>query len=149
MIIITPKIIDDTLAQLAFHARGRKELVVLWLARKVAGQAIVERVYVPLQVSDTSFFNIPSEGMQLLFNEIRLSRLLVAAQVHTHPKEAFHSHADDRWAVLRHVGALSLVLPYFARTTTSANFADQAKVYALSQHDEWDEIPFTQGITIQ
>lgn len=149
MIIITPKIIDDTLSQLAFHARGRKELVVLWLARKVAGQAIVERAYVPLQVSDTRFFNIPPEGMQLLFNEIRPSRLLVAAQVHTHPKDAFHSPADDRWAVLRHVGALSLVIPYFAQKTTSANFADQAKVYALSQHDEWDEIAFAQGITIQ
>ena len=77
------------------------------------------------------------------------ARLMVAAQVHTHPQEAFHSPADDHWAVLRHVGALSLVLPCFARDTTADTFVEQAKVYSLTQADEWDEIPFQRDITIR
>lgn len=149
MIIISPAIIADTLTQLALHGKGCKEIVVLWLAQKVAGQAIVQRVYVPLQESGRAFFHIPPRGMQRLFAELRPSRLMVAAQVHTHPHEAFHSAADDHWAVLRHVGALSLVLPYFARQTTADKFVEQAKVYSLTQADEWDELPFSRGITIR
>ena len=149
MITISPAIIKDTLTQLAHHGQGRKEAVVLWLAKKVAGQAVVQRVYLPLQESGPAFFHIPPRGMQLLFDELRPARLMVAAQVHTHPQEAFHSAADDHWAVLRHVGALSLVLPYFARQTTPSNFVDQTKVFSLSQQDEWDEIQFPQGISIQ
>lgn len=149
MIIISPAIIADTLVQLALHGKGRKEIVVLWLARKEVGQAVVQRVYVPLQESGRAFFHIPPRGMQRLFDELRPSRLMVAAQVHTHPQEAFHSPADDHWAVLRHVGALSLVLPCFARDTTADTFVEQAKVYSLTQADEWDEIPFQRDITIR
>jgi hypothetical protein len=100
-------------------------------------------------VSDRAFFHIPPQGMKLLFDELRPSRLMVAAQVHTHPKEAFHSAADDHGAAIRHVGGLSLVLPYFARQTTADNFVEQTKVYSLTQADEWDELPFNQGITIR
>jgi proteasome lid subunit RPN8/RPN11 len=149
MIVISPTIIADTLAELTRHGKGRKEVVVLWLAQKVGGQAIVQRVYMPLQESGRAFFHIPPQGMQRLFDELRPSRLMVAAQVHTHPQEAFHSPADDNWAVLRHVGALSLVLPYFAQRTTADNFIEQIKVYALTEADEWDEIQFKRDITIR
>jgi len=36
---------------------------------------------------------------------------MVAAQVHSHPDEAFHSKGDDEWAIVRHEGALSIVVP--------------------------------------
>ncbi|MBI2517486.1 MAG: Mov34/MPN/PAD-1 family protein [Opitutae bacterium] len=149
MITISPSIIDDTLAQLAIYGKGRKEIVVLWLAKKEAGHAVVQRVYVPLQETGRAFFRIPPKGMRLLFEELRKDRLMVAAQVHTHPMEAFHSWADDTMAVIKHAGALSLVLPYFARETTAANFVEQTKVFSLSKSNEWDEITFNQEIAIR
>lgn len=38
---------------------------------------------------------------------------LFVARIHSHPGEAFHSAADDVNPVLTHVGALSIVVPYF------------------------------------
>jgi hypothetical protein len=64
--------------------------------------------------------------------------LMVAAQVHTHPHEAFHSAADDRWAIVRHVGALSLVLPDFAQKTSIDSFLNEAAVFRLSDRNEWN-----------
>lgn len=149
MILLSPSIITDTLTLFSEHGKGRKEIVVLWLAKKVAGQPIVQRVYLPLQESDRAFFHIPPQGMKLLFDELRPARMMVAAQVHTHPKEAFHSAADDHGAVIRHVGGLSLVLPYFARQTTAENFVEHTKVYSLIQTNHWDQRPFNQEITIR
>ena len=66
---------------------------------------------------------------------------MIAAQVHTHPFEAFHSEADDRWAIVRHVGAVSLVVPYFATTTTPDNFLDQIALFSLDANNQWIEVP--------
>jgi Na+-transporting NADH:ubiquinone oxidoreductase subunit NqrA len=79
--------------------------------------------------------------MSALYAELRRRRLLVAAQVHSHPREAFHSKADDRWAIVRHEGALSLVVPNFASGTTLLNFLDKTKVYQFSALAEWIEVP--------
>lgn len=38
---------------------------------------------------------------------------LYVARIHSHPGEAFHSAADDANPALSHVGALSVVVPYF------------------------------------
>ena len=37
------------------------------------------------------------------------------AQLHTHPGPAFHSEADDRLALPRHTGAISIVVPHFGQ----------------------------------
>ena len=72
-------------------------------------------------------FHIPPEGMTALYAELRHKRLMVAAQVHSHPQEAFHSKADDRWAIVRHEGALSLVVPHFAQATTLDRFLETSR----------------------
>ena len=86
-------------------------------------------------------FWISTEGMDALKKVLRKRRLMVAAQVHSHPELAFHSVADDRWAIVRHHGALSLVLPHFGLRTTRSSFFDDAKVYQLNAADAWIEVP--------
>ena len=41
------------------------------------------------------------------------SGLLLLAQVHSHPGEAYHSEADDRYAIVTAEGGYSLVAPDF------------------------------------
>lgn len=65
---------------------------------------------------------------------------MIVAQVHSHPEEAFHSSADDDWAVIRHEGALSLVVPYFAARTTVETFARDLAAFVLSSRNHWTEI---------
>jgi len=125
------------------HLRAARysERVVLWLGRPHADVVTVSQVYVPIQIADAGYFRIPSDGMAALFGHMRAARLMVAAQVHTHPQEAFHSPVDDEWAIVRHEGGLSLVVPRFCQKTTAASFGIDAKVFRLDADDVFVEVP--------
>ena len=119
------------------RAAKRVERVVLWLGRREPGGVTTQEVFVPIQETEADYFRIPPRGMAELLEALCDRRLMVAAQVHTHPREAFHSPADDQWAVVRHAGALSLVLPRFCQETTLETFVLDAKVYRLDERNEF------------
>jgi proteasome lid subunit RPN8/RPN11 len=139
-----PTVLATTLRQLREAGTRRCECIVLWLGRPTNGVIRVEEAYVPLHEAREDMFHIPPASMTTLHAYLRKHRLMVAAQVHSHPREAFHSLADDRWAIIRHEGALSLVLPYFAASTTPLNFRDEVKVYRFSDAAEWVEVARTE-----
>jgi len=132
--------IERTLDFLKQAGTQHVECVVLWLAKNQVETLDVQTVYRPQQVAEKDFFRIPQESMMELMAYLRQNRLMVAAQVHTHPRRAFHSLADDTWAIIRHVGGLSLVIPEFARTTSAESFTRNAAVFKLSGNNIWDEI---------
>jgi proteasome lid subunit RPN8/RPN11 len=117
-----------------------RECVLLWLGRRESGLQRVCEIYKPIQRSSSDYFEIPRNGMAELMGRLRQQGLYVISQVHTHPEEAFHSSADDRWAIVRHAGALSLVLPWFASTATLQNFEDITAVYQLSASNRWTRV---------
>lgn len=142
MLVTCPStVLATTLTHLREAGTRRCECIVLWLGRPPGGVIYVEEAYVPLHEAREDMFHIPRESMASLHAHLRRHRLMVGAQVHSHPREAFHSLADDRWAIIRHEGALSLVLPYFAASTTPFNFGDEVKVYRFSDAAEWVEVP--------
>lgn len=134
-------LVEMTLLQLRNAGQRRCECVMLWLGRRNEDHIDVVDAYRPEQFAREDMFQIPRASMNVLYAELRQRRLMVAAQVHSHPMEAFHSRADDRWAIIRHEGALSLVVPNFASETTAANFLDQAKIYQFSDEARWTEVP--------
>lgn len=135
-------VVDTTLTYLREAGARGCECVVLWLGRQRDGELVVEQAYRPLHYAKADMFHIPREGMVALHAELRRSRLMVAAQVHSHPYEAFHSSADDRWAIVRHEGALSLVVPDFGAHTHLENFLEDTKVFRFSAAAEWLEVPY-------
>jgi proteasome lid subunit RPN8/RPN11 len=136
---ITSKIIHETVASL--RASPTKERVVLWLGQRQEGLVRIHEVHLPIQETEADYFRIPPEGMSALFAYLRPRRWMIAAQVHTHPGRAFHSSADDRWAIVRHEGALSLVVPWFCQSTTDATFERDALVYQLDASDRFILVP--------
>lgn len=135
-------LIDETLEALRDAGRRGKERVVFWLApRRLIERPTIAEVYVPLQEAAEDYFRIPPEGMTALMTHLRDRRLALVAQVHSHPGRAFHSHADDKWAVVRHEGGLSIVVPGFASGISAANFTAKAAVFRLSSEDRWLEVP--------
>ncbi len=136
-VVAPARVLVPSLVALQEVGREGSECVVLWLAKRTADTINVEEVYKPAQVAAADVFRIPRESIAALFDVLRRGGLMVAAQVHTHPKDAFHSAADDRWAIVRHVGALSLVLPHFAQRTTPETFLEDAAVFRLSPDNEW------------
>jgi proteasome lid subunit RPN8/RPN11 len=139
-VVVPVRVIAATLQALRAAGRIRKECVVLWLGTRGDGAVSVVEAHVPKQTAASDYFRIPRVGMTELFEVLRSRGLMVAAQVHTHPRKAFHSEADDRWALVRHEGALSLVLPYFARRATAETFLDAAAVFRLDAGDTWVEV---------
>jgi len=130
-------LIDETLEALREGGRAGAERVVFWLGRRQAPGAVISEIYIPQQEAEEDYFRIPSGSMVDFMNHLRRRRLILLAQVHSHPGEAFHSKADDRWAVVRHEGALSIVVPEFAAKTTVSNFEIDSAVFRLTVDDRW------------
>ena len=128
----------DFLRQAGAH---NQECVVLWLGRPSEQGIEVVEVYRPQQRAAADMFHISPESMAAVRATLRQNRVMVAAQVHSHPHEAFHSVADDRWAIVRHVGALSLVVPDFATYTHVDTFLEHTKVFRFSRLALWREVP--------
>lgn len=134
-------VIDATLNHLKEAGHLRKECVVLWLGQLLGSVIRIQEVHRPLHIATSDMFWIPPESMSALQVVLRKGRFMIAAQVHSHPQEAFHSKADDRWAIVRHEGALSIVVPNFSMQTTGSSFLDDIKVYRFSSSAKWKKVP--------
>ena len=140
--------IDETLTYLHVGGTMKCETVVLWLGTVRDGIAEVREVYRPEQKVDIDFFLIPQESMRAIMGRLKVTRFQILAQVHSHPERAFHSKADDTWAVIRHVGAVSIVIPYFSKDTVSATFGERAATYQLDASDHWIEVNFNEVVEV-
>lgn len=140
-LLCSTAIIGDTLRFL--HTSGQRgcEGIVLWLGARNGEQIHVRVAYQPEHRAQSDLFHIPPASMLQLKEYLRTNRLMIAAQVHSHPMEAFHSLADDKWAMVRHAGALSIVLPYFAKNTTTETFLRDAATFVLSTTNKWLLVP--------
>lgn len=131
-------ILLETLDRLKAGGAVGQERMVAWLGRNTASaDAQVRQAYEPIQICKKDRFIIPPEGMSALMAKLGETRSGVVAQIHTHPGRAFHSEADAAWAIVRHLGAYSLVLPQFAATTNADSFLDQVKTYQLISEGNW------------
>lgn len=130
--------IEETLAHLREAGREGRECVVFWLSeRPVIPGATIREVYRPEQRAVRDMFHIPLAGMTGLMAHLRAHKLGLAAQVHSHPGRAFHSRADDEWAVVRHEGALSIVVPHFADRVDVGTFLKKVATFCLAADDRW------------
>jgi hypothetical protein len=137
---VDPTVIDATIKALRIFGKHRLEGLVLWLGSVEPGRARVLRAFVPEQRSvadeDGLGYFVSGETLFALNRALAETGLRLIAQVHSHPREAYHSAADDRYAIVTANGGFSLVVPNFGRAP-----ADPASwaVYRLSQGD-WREL---------
>jgi hypothetical protein len=143
-IVCTHELLRNTITILRKGGERSEERVALWLSSATPRTpATIVEVYEPDQIAEVDFFNLPPASMRALMEHLRSTRRRIVAQIHTHPGRAFHSDVDARWAIIRHVGALSLVLPRFAATTTPENFLEEVMTYEYSPDGEWEHRPNT------
>lgn len=65
------------------------------------------------------------------------NKMNLIAQIHSHPNEAYHSEADDRFPIVDTYGGISIVVPYFA----SGNILlKDCAIYRLSLNKTWDKL---------
>ncbi len=140
-LIIKYQFLVDTLDILKCSGKLNHEGIAFWLGRHDGNLTYIEEVYEPIHTARADYFHIPPKSMQDLQGTLRSKRLMIAAQIHSHPQEAFHSKADDDWAIIRHLNAVSIVLPYFAKQTTPESFFADAVVFQLSPANQWVQVP--------
>ena len=107
-------IIIKSAATLRSLSGGHRESVVLWTGTHHAEVALVQRIIVPCQWASSLHFDVPLQERIRIMRQITSCGERLLAQLHTHPSKAFHSPADDRLALPRHTGAISIVIPNFA-----------------------------------
>lgn len=143
-IVCTREILRTTISILQRGGERGEERIALWLsAAPPRTPATIVEVYEPDQVAAVDYFRLPHASMRSLMDHLRTTRRRIVAQIHTHPGQAFHSEADAEWAIIRHLGALSLVLPRFARTTTPETFLEEVMTYEYSRGGLWVHCPNT------
>lgn len=134
---------SETLARtlLFLQAQGRKghEGVVLWPGRLADGACFISRPIIPRQITGRLYYRIPDDETFRIVREVAEQELVIPIQVHSHPKEAFHSPVDDELAFVQHENAISIVVPEFG-TLSSAEFPDRARFYRLHAGNEWVEM---------
>lgn len=103
------------------QARGEHGLegVVLWLGRPVdEHRAEILATYAPEQVGFKSeegvAVQVTDEGLSALISALPPG-MFVLCRVHSHPSEAYHSELDDTNMIISHPGAISIVVPFYAR----------------------------------
>jgi len=139
-LVVPTRIVNRTLDVLRQFGRHGCEGLVLWVGTVRDRTATVEDVFVPDQHPIRGEEGVGyAVGAKALFEVNRLlsernKRLL--AQVHSHPSEAFHSAADDKYAIVTTEGGLSLVVPDFGHAPP--DFSTWA-VYRLTQ-GTWREL---------
>ena len=127
------------------------ERMVVWGATATGpGTLRCRSLYLPAQVSIRT-----PEGLAVMIEGGALRELnaalngrgeVLAVQVHAHPDDAYHSPTDDRLAVATTLGALSLVIPNFARDGV-AGIADWS-CHRLGA-DGWNRVALDEVLSIE
>lgn len=116
-------VVDDTWRALRAYGAEGNEGFVLWLGEIGDRIANIARAYVPPQVpirsEDGVGYFVTSDTLFRLNQTLHASRLRLIAQVHSHPRDAYHSSTDDAFAVVTTEGGMSIVVPNFASDTPS------------------------------
>jgi proteasome lid subunit RPN8/RPN11 len=134
-------VVEETLAVLRSGGVQNCEAMVLWLSeRGQSDPTIVTEVYVPEQQVAVDYFCLSASSVRILMRHLKDQKLRIVAQVHSHPGPAFHSDADNEWAIVRHEGAVSIVVPNFARGVNVQSFFGHSATFKLTASDSWAEV---------
>jgi hypothetical protein len=106
---------ERTQEELAVASEKRREAIVLWAGRStVDGAALITHLLMPTFESDFDRLVIPPRVRHELALWLRRERLLVFADLHDHPHEAFLSEADVVAPFSSKDGFYAVVIPSFA-----------------------------------
>ena len=137
---IPASVISNTREVLLIAGREGLEAVVLWIGRRGGAHVEILREYVPRQIAYRSehgvAVQIPDDEIALIIARLPAG-LSVACRVHSHPGAAYHSSTDDLNALLSHTGAISIVVPLFARDEVRL---EHCSVNELDRDFRWREL---------
>jgi hypothetical protein len=82
-------------------------------------------------------YSIEGDELHRINVHLYENNLSLISQIHSHPKEAYHSETDDAFPIITTVGGLSIVVPNFASDPIDIN---NWAVYRLTLNNTWQEL---------
>lgn len=117
-IVLSPALLRETDEALRCAGRKGDELFVLWSGRQSGQTFDVCSAHVPRQTAHRSRHGVcvTVDGPELHKLNVWLfkARETLGIQIHTHPREAYHSETDDEFPIVTLLGGASIVVPDFA-----------------------------------
>jgi hypothetical protein len=133
-------ILHATARALREEGGGVREAVALWQGRVLSEDiAEITKLHIPRQLAGPLHFNVPLDERLRLVREVSKEDEFILVQLHTHPRQAFHSDVDDRLAITKHTGAISIVIPDFGMRWTADLL--QTSVNRNLGAGKWIELP--------
>jgi hypothetical protein len=136
---IPKRIIEETLGFLRSQGRRGHEGVILWPARLEENFCTVAECLIPRQITSRLMYRIPDDEVFRIIEYIAGKNLVIPIQVHSHPREAFHSETDDERAFVQHTNGISIVVPDFGNIDLE-QFFGMIVVYSLVEGALWREL---------
>jgi hypothetical protein len=137
-------ILDQTFAHFRGCGLGRRECQVLWVSPWDTPDTITKSVH-PKHEAHVGGFVLDDRWLNDFWFSLAQENLGVRVQVHTHPREAFHSPTDDAFPIVHTIGFLSLVIPNFA--VGPIGFAD-AFLTEIQVGGGWREVPIMERLIL-
>jgi len=105
-------VLAESFAHFRRCGAARRECQVLWVSPWASAQVISEVVH-PKHRSHGDGFELDPNWLNAFWMKLADCNCGIRAQIHTHPRDAFHSRTDDTWPIVHTPGFLSLVIPNF------------------------------------
>jgi hypothetical protein len=137
-------ILDLTFTHFRDCGRGRRECQVLWISPWDAANTITEVVH-PEHEAHVGGFVLDNRWLNDFWFRLAQESSGVRVQVHTHPREAFHSPTDDAFPIIHTVGFLSLVIPNLALGPVGF---DDAFLTEIQESGVWREVPIAERLVL-
>lgn len=138
-------VLRETFAEFRRCGRGSWECQVLWVGPWATVDRVTSVVH-PVHRASGDGFELDTEWLHTFWKDLVSSKNGIRAQVHTHPRRAFHSAVDDAYPIIHSPGFLSLVIPNFA--VGPENLAD-AYLAELTPDGRWQQVSVRNRLVIQ
>lgn len=124
---VSKQLLTETFGQFRSCGQGRRECQVLWIGPWSTPDIVTEIVH-PRHSGLGDGFILDDAWITVFWVELAERGYGIRAQVHTHPRRAFHSETDDEWPIVHLAGFLSLVVPDFAQGSIGLDHSYLAEI---------------------
>lgn len=138
------RILEGTFEHFRHCGRGRRECQALWTSAWHSVDSI-DRVVHPEHASHGGGFELDDHWLNSFWLELANSNAGIRVQIHTHPRQAFHSSIDDDYPIIHKPGFLSLVIPNFA--LGPVGFAD-AYLTEIQEDGRWKQVAIASRLVL-
>jgi hypothetical protein len=150
--VVPSAILDTTLQSLTEAGRNGNEAFVLWSGvlddggTRLRFTTATRPEQEPMATPEGLLVVVPGTAL----TEVNLGCYrrgeILAGQVHSHPTDAYHSATDNHYPLVTLLGALSVVIPDFARD--GRHGIDRWAWYRLAGPERWNQVNPATTVTL-